>query len=129
MNYSALYALRFAADLTTIESVRAQDRLFASISHDMRQPCHSMSLLIPFIMEAMVAAEVEGMPLEEKQSLQKSQKADMRQLDGLVETLLALIEDFLFFSKLRQSPDRVPPSTTTEFRVRMCECVHGCLYV
>ena len=33
------------------------DRLFASISHDMRQPCHAMSLLIPLITEALSAAQ------------------------------------------------------------------------
>jgi hypothetical protein len=53
-------------------------------------------------MEAMAAAEAEGVTVEEKCRLLNSQKKDIRQLHGLVGTLLGLVEDFLFFSKIQQ---------------------------
>jgi hypothetical protein len=92
LNIIILAAWQFSRDIAAGDQVRDQDRLFASISHDMRQPCHAMSLLIPFVMEAMAAAQAEGVTVAEKRRLQEIQKSDMRQLNGLVGTLLALVE-------------------------------------
>jgi signal transduction histidine kinase len=118
LNILILAAGQFSRDIAAGDQVRDQDQLFASISHDMRQPCHAMSLLIPFIMEAMAASQVEGVTSAEKHRLQDSQKADMRQLNGLVGTLLTLVEDFLFFSKLRQNSGNVPPVPPAKFVCR-----------
>jgi signal transduction histidine kinase len=121
-NFAITNAWLISRGVVNDETVRAQDRLFASISHDMRQPCHAMSLLIPFITEAMAAAEAEGVTESDRHRLLNNQKADMHQLKELVDTLLALVGDFLFFSKLRQQgPGLVPPAESTAFRP--CELV------
>jgi signal transduction histidine kinase len=83
------------------------------VSHDMRQPCHAMSLLITLI-TASLAEETEGMTMD-KRLLLDSQQKDMRQLRALNGTLLALVEDFLFFSKIRQNS--VPLVASEVFKV------------
>ena len=75
-----------------------------------------MSLLIPLITEALSAAETEGTTLADMRSLLDRPKQDMGVLKGLVDTLLALIEDFLLFSKLRESPGLVPPAENVAFK-------------
>jgi hypothetical protein len=54
-----------------------------------------MSLLIPLITEAIFAAETEGSTVADARQLLDRPKQDMSILKGLVETLLALVEDFL----------------------------------
>jgi len=53
-------------------------------------------------MEASRATQAEGSSEDTRRSLD-GQNADLRQLKGLVGTLLALVDDFLFFSKASHS--------------------------
>jgi signal transduction histidine kinase len=67
-------------------------------------------------METIAEAEADGVTVADARSLLDSQKSDMRQLQGLVSTLLALVNDFLFFSKLRQGPGNSPVEELVEFK-------------
>jgi signal transduction histidine kinase len=76
-----------------------------------------MSLLITLIMDSMLALEAGGATEADTRHLLDAQHKDMRQLNGLVGTLLLLVDDFLFFSKIRQSPDSVPPAAPVAFKL------------
>jgi signal transduction histidine kinase len=117
-NLHMIIICQFSKHVVRNESCQAQDRFFASISHDMRQPCHAMSLLIPLIMDNMGAvADAGGVTEADTRNLLDSQKKDMRQLGGLVDTLLILINNFLLYSKLQQSPGLMPPAAPVDFKL------------
>jgi signal transduction histidine kinase len=110
------------------EVSQAQDRLFASISHDMRQPCHAMSLLVTLIIDNMdTVADAGGVTEADTRNLLDSQKKDMRQLGGLVDTLLILINNFPLYSKLQQSPGLMPPSASVDFK--LCDLLEEVSFV
>jgi hypothetical protein len=73
-----------------------------------------MALLIPLIIDNMVAVAAGGV-IEAK--MLDSQKKDMRQLSGLVDTLLILISNVLLYSKLQQSPGLIPPAASVDLAV------------
>jgi hypothetical protein len=76
-----------------------------------------MALLITLITDSMLALEAGGVTEADTRQLQDAQHKDMRQLSGLVGTLLLLVDDFLFFSKIRQSPGLVPPAAPVAFKL------------
>ena len=124
-NLTIVAMCKFIQGIANQGSILAQDQLFASISHDMRQPCHAMSLLIPLIMDALHEAETKSTNAADACRLLDIPKQDMKILGGLVDTLLTLVNDFLLFSKIRQSPGLVPPAESIAFEV----CVHACVFV
>jgi signal transduction histidine kinase len=78
-----------------------------------------MSLLITLIMENMNAADADGVIMTEAdtRNLLDSQKKDMRQLSGLVDTLLTLVNNFLLYSTQHQK-GLVPPAASVDFKLR-----------
>jgi signal transduction histidine kinase len=131
LNLATFTAWHFSAGIIKDYESETRYRLFASISHDMKTPCHAMSLLITLITDNMNAGDADGVTLSEAdtRNLLDGQKKDMRQLSGLVDTLLTLVGNFLLYSTLHQNPDAVLLSNAEPIDFKLCDLLEEVSFV